>query len=95
MLQRLAIGKSPCQYLSLFPIEHALPQYGIELFQFEAIGMILSIFFRMIKVRTLRTFHSNIYAATLSLSHIYLQYLLLLATNTRRGKKLKYTVLPL
>lgn len=31
--------------------------------------MILPIFFRMIKVRTLRTFHSNIYAATLSLSH--------------------------
>jgi histidine triad (HIT) family protein len=52
-----------------------LPQYGIELLQFQTIGMILSIFFCMIMVRTLCTFHFNENAAALSLSHINLQYL--------------------
>ncbi len=72
-----------------------LAQYGIELFYFETIGMILSIFFRVIMMRTLRALYFNETTGALSLSHFFLQYLLLLDRQHAAGKKFKYTVLPL
>ena len=67
ILQRLAMVKIPL--LSVFPIEHMLTQCGIEFFQFEAVGMILPVFFRVVMVRTFRAFHFDEYAVALSLGH--------------------------
>ncbi len=51
--------------------------------------MILSIFFRMIIVRTLCTFHSNEHAATLSLSHSVPPVSFVIRPPTRGGQEVE------
>ena len=90
MLQRLAMVKIPL--LSVFPIEHMLTQCGIEFFEFEAVGMILPIFLRVVIVRTLRTFHFDEHAVALSLGHGDLQYLCLNHQHAAEWKGRIYSV---